>query len=870
MELNGFPEEPEGIPEKQHSSLKKSGGLPDKRTERGLESLEKWCQAGIYFVPIRHHSPGCARALTALLEEVAPSTVLIEGPREYSALLPALADGQTRPPIAVLSLHENASGFYPMAEFSPEWVALRWATANNAAVDFIDQSWADRSHPEDPGAAIRTMQREHYLAQSDSLGTLAARMGCRDYNELWEHLFEVRESMPHGEHNRQANSYGKNSPTFVSSNAHSQTKRELETRTRGTDWREFFAEVFVWCAMSRVDVERQTLDADGTHSRESVMSTMIRRHQETTAGPIVVVTGGFHTLALLESLDGTPEGEWIGTCDPTYLDPTYPAWLIRYDLERLDELSGYGAGMPSPGFWQRVWNSGECEPRQLIIEVLLDVATELRAAGEQLSTAEVAAAAEQTLRLMDLRGRPRPGRTDLLDAMQSCFVREENDGALGRAVAKVFANRTLGELPPGLASPPLVTEVRELATALRFRVEDSNRRVVNLDTARKPAHVRRREFLARMRFIGSGFSRQISGANLLTGSGMGQLFENWEYAWTPATEAKLIELSLLGATLDEIVAARLRRLFEEPGDAATVAKLLTELAVMGETDLIPAVIAQLEKLLDEHSSLQKIITALATINMLMTESGRVHLGAQQPALRRLLEVGLAAVAYHLGTLALVADDAVAPACSAVLALRDLLNALERADSRGAPTPDGIVSPDLASSLSSTPPLDTSAPHRELARLLTADAPARLHGVLVGVAWTDNSITEDDLTRRIQAILHPGADPDVTSGFVLGLLEAAPDLAQHSDAFVEALNSRIAEFDDDAFLRVLPDLRQAFTWLRPVETAKLARSISALVGTTAADLDVVLNLDPALINRAHRIERDLLASLARDGFEGRTS
>ena len=72
-------------------------------------------------VPLRHHSPACALALSALLEEVRPAVVLIEGPAEYTALLGALQDAATVPPVAVLSLGEGAASYYPLAEFSPEW-----------------------------------------------------------------------------------------------------------------------------------------------------------------------------------------------------------------------------------------------------------------------------------------------------------------------------------------------------------------------------------------------------------------------------------------------------------------------------------------------------------------------------------------------------------------------------------------------------------------------------------------------------------------------------------------------------------------------------------------------------------------------------
>ena len=68
------------------------------RLQRALESQQDWGRAGVHLVPIRHHSPACALALSALLEEVRPTAVLIEGPAEYTALLSALQDPATIPP----------------------------------------------------------------------------------------------------------------------------------------------------------------------------------------------------------------------------------------------------------------------------------------------------------------------------------------------------------------------------------------------------------------------------------------------------------------------------------------------------------------------------------------------------------------------------------------------------------------------------------------------------------------------------------------------------------------------------------------------------------------------------------------------------
>ena len=62
------------------------------RLQRAVDAQRRWGEAGVHLVPIRHHSPACALALSALLEEVRPATVLIAGPVEYADLLPSLPD----------------------------------------------------------------------------------------------------------------------------------------------------------------------------------------------------------------------------------------------------------------------------------------------------------------------------------------------------------------------------------------------------------------------------------------------------------------------------------------------------------------------------------------------------------------------------------------------------------------------------------------------------------------------------------------------------------------------------------------------------------------------------------------------------------
>ena len=90
---------------------------------------------------IRHHGPGSARSLLRAFDALRPDCVLIEGPPECSALLPAVADEGMQPPVALLSYcpdEPQLAVYHPFAEFSPEWQAARWAVMANVRVSFID------------------------------------------------------------------------------------------------------------------------------------------------------------------------------------------------------------------------------------------------------------------------------------------------------------------------------------------------------------------------------------------------------------------------------------------------------------------------------------------------------------------------------------------------------------------------------------------------------------------------------------------------------------------------------------------------------------------------------------------------------------
>ena len=84
----------------------------------------------ISFFGIRHHGPGSARSVLRALEDLGPDLVMIEGPPEGDSVIHSVIHPEMKAPVALLAYDKNDAhyaSFYPFAEFSPEWQALKYA-----------------------------------------------------------------------------------------------------------------------------------------------------------------------------------------------------------------------------------------------------------------------------------------------------------------------------------------------------------------------------------------------------------------------------------------------------------------------------------------------------------------------------------------------------------------------------------------------------------------------------------------------------------------------------------------------------------------------------------------------------------------------
>ena len=174
----------------------------------------------IHLFGIRHHGPGSARSVLAVLAQCQPAAILIEGPADAQPLLAQVDRDDLALPIALM-LHSAekddsapAAAFYPFAEYSPEWQALRHGQRHGIPVQFFDLPVGHRmalenqsvpgGEPDDPstGATETTavldpdalarqalrddLYRSLRLLTSDVLSTTSAEQDAQAKIEQWE------------------------------------------------------------------------------------------------------------------------------------------------------------------------------------------------------------------------------------------------------------------------------------------------------------------------------------------------------------------------------------------------------------------------------------------------------------------------------------------------------------------------------------------------------------------------------------------------------------------------------------------------------------------------------------------------------------
>jgi len=792
----------------------------------------------IYF-PIRHHSPACARHLEQVIRERKPQAILIEGPASFTSLIPLVLHPKTKTPFAIYTSfvkEETETGtdssgaktaamfgpprhaaYYPFCDYSPELLALRVGTEVGASLRFIDLDYSDQIRAErkavKPTGAprVESLLAERHFKRSRYLQSLARRAGCRDHNDLWDHLFETR---------------------LIS--ASSGGKSSIER---------FIKDVAAWCHFARADMTEHELEADGTLAREAAMASAIGEELAKGTKRIVVVTGGFHTVVLPQLVGATPSAVLPkSNCkNEDTLD-----CLIRYGFEQLDALNGYAAGMPSPYYYDQLWQAVSQDSSagafaNIAAKILVELGqlTRRKKLAVALSPADEIAALEQSRRLAAMRGHPGPTREDLLDGIRSCFVKGSMDaeGEIVLGLARhALGGTSIGEVPPEAGVPPLVEDFRITAQKLRVNIKDSVRRKSSLDLYRKSSHRQISRFFHSLTFLEVPFAALAAGPDFVKGVGLERLFEHWGYQWTPQTESRLVEVSIYGATVEEAAANRLAQAIAEMENtgrgrcAAEAVGMLVHACRMGLHRHTGRLLLLIAAQVNEDPSLASLTSALNQLVLLWEsrEPLEAHRLVEIPVLIR---EAYQRACYLLHNLSDTPAEAANETLLSLVAIRDLLR----------------------SSASGNQALDATLFYEPLTKVFRQPkCPALLVGGVTGLLHGDGRLAEAELFKLLAGSLNAAsAQAGDQTAFLIGLLRACRELAWRQPALAEAVDKLLAAWSEEEFIQRIPHLRMAFADLAPREADQVASVVAGLHGGKPIDL----------LHRFELSEADMLAAVS---------
>src|SRR5262245_24235637 len=461
--------------------------LPDDDVLKRLAD----CRAP-YLIGVRHHSAALARVMPRLLADFKPDAVLVEMPRDFQSWLEHLGKPDLEAPVALAACDDTQLiSFYPLADFSPELVAIRWAAKRKVPVIPCDLGLAAMGRLERDGS-----DHDQESDGPTALGRLLHRHAARDSGELWEKLVETPACRSTPEAIRCA------------------------------------ALTFGWMVRHSSDGP-----SPADRHREGAMRDAVARAPRKS----VAVVGSFHAAALL------PEPALWSAPTPIERDGRTPAKLatslIPYSFAQLDQRSGYPAGVMDPVWQQTMLAAVDPETAgQRAADLAVALCRRLRQDGHVAGTPDATEIVRLARDLGRLRGHAAPGRGELLEAIETSLVQGDLLGR-GRAVAAVaqavLVGRQRGRLPKGTPRSGLAVQIEAAVARLKLPGPDAideEPRELRLDPLRSRLDRARAVLFRRLNLVGIHYAQRLDAEAI---GNRENLTEVWQVQWTGATTASV-------------------------------------------------------------------------------------------------------------------------------------------------------------------------------------------------------------------------------------------------------------------------------------------------------------------------------------------
>jgi Family of unknown function (DUF5682) len=474
---------------------------------------------------IRHHGPGSAKSLVKAFDEWLPDCVLVEGAPDADNLIHHVSNEGLKPPVALLVYNPKnlqQASYYPFAEFSPEWQAMKWALEKTVPVSFMDLP----------------------LSLSFSVENKNSLVPVIDFLEEEGNILKNEENTEGGidSANKKPKSRIQNDPLHYMADlaGYSDSERWWEiTFEQNDNPIEIFETILDMMTVLRKELNR--LESTETLLREAYMRKIIRKAQNDGFNRIAVVCGAWHApvLAQIQNFKEKMDNDALKGLKKLTTEATWVPW--SYD--RLSRDSGYGAGVVSPAWYELLFGKRP----NATVRWMTKAARLLRKEDLSASSAHSIEAVRLAETLAILRGRSIAGLDELEEAALSIFC-DGYDTPMKLVREKLVIGDVIGRVPPEIPQVPLQRDLEASVKTARLSKEYTTSEAITKELdLRKEINLFASHLLHRLVLLNIPWGKPMKGSRYKQGT----FKEIWKLLWKPDYAIRIIEAAQWGNTVEE-------------------------------------------------------------------------------------------------------------------------------------------------------------------------------------------------------------------------------------------------------------------------------------------------------------------------------
>jgi hypothetical protein len=493
--------------------------------------------------------------------------------------------------------------------------------------------------------------------------------------------------------------------------------------------------------------------------RQAIRSSLRDGH-----ATVVVVCGAWHVPAL--EIADRPAASDAATLRGLPKVKVAVSW-VPWTNARLATASGYGAGVRSPGWYEHVFRHPGPEG---VTRFFVEAAGVLRESDLQASPDHLIAATRVADALSVMRGRPRPGLDEVLDAADTVM------GGLSIVERRLVIGNSIGSVPDDAPQVPLARDLAQRQRTARLKPE-ADERIVELDL-RTTNGLRRSHLLHQLSAIG------VPWGSLEEGRGSSGTFrETWRVVWRPEWSVRLVEVAGSGTTVEQAATNRLTERARSATGVVDVASALDLALLAALPDAVVPIVDVLSTRAAADPDIAQLMSALAPL---------AH--AQRYGDVR---------ATDLSSIAAVFDGLVVRVLAGLVAACASLD-----DDAASAMIEHISTTQQALAL-----VDHAARRRAypevLERLTEQAGHGRVHGRATRVLHDTGYWTSAQVEARLGRALSPGTPPATGAAFVEGFLAGSGTVLVHDADLLAIVDRWLSSLTPHAFDETVALLRRTF-------------------------------------------------------------